>query len=88
MTAGLIAGIGLALAAWGFYTFAQDKNWALAWWQWLLLALAAVIFLLGVGALGTSLAEETVKAGWAMFGIATILAVILGFAALRSMRAS
>ena len=86
MITGMIAGIGLALAAIGFIVFVKDKGWQLAWWQWLLLALAAPILLLGVGALGTSLAEDTAVAGWVMFGLAALVALILGFAALRPVR--
>ncbi|MFP3854837.1 MAG: hypothetical protein ACLFWD_11155 [Anaerolineales bacterium] len=88
MIAGIVTGIGLALAAIGFIAFTKDKGWTLAWWQWLLLALAAPILLLGVGALGTSLAEETAAAGWVMFGLAALVALILGFAALRPVRSS
>jgi len=87
MTPGIVTGIGLALAALGFVTFSKDKGWVLAWWQWLLLAIAAPILLLGVGALGTSLAEDTPAAGLVMFGLAALLALILGFAALRPLRA-
>lgn len=87
MITGIVAGIGLTLAALGLVVYAQDKGWKLAWWQWLLLALAAPILLLGVAALGTSLAEGATAAGWALFGLAALLALILGFAALRPVRA-
>jgi len=87
MITGIIAGIGLTLAAIGFIVFAQDKGWVLRWWQWLLLALAVPIFLLGVAALSTSIAEGAAAAGWAMFGIALLITLIMGFAALRPVRA-
>lgn len=88
MTAGIILGIGLTLAAVAVVMHANDKGWKMAWWQWLLLALAAPIFLYGVAALGTSLAEKTTAAGWVLFGLATVVSLILGFAALRPLRAS
>jgi hypothetical protein len=88
MTAGLIAGIGLTLAFVGFYAWAQDKGWTIKWWQWTLLILASGLLLLGVGALGTSLAEGTAAAGWLLFGMAALVALIMGFAALRPVRAS
>jgi hypothetical protein len=87
MLAGIVTGIGLSLAAIGLVVFAKDKGWKMIWWQWLLLAIAAPILLLGVGALGTSLGEGTPAAGWALFGIAFVIALILGFAALRPVRA-
>ena len=86
MITGIVAGIGIVLAALGFIAFVQDKGWTLAWWQWLLLALVVPILLLGVGALGTSIAEDTAVAGWVMFGMAALVALILGFAALRPVR--
>jgi hypothetical protein len=88
MTAGIITGLGVALAAIGFVLYAQDKGWKLAWWQWLLLAIAVPILLFGVGALGTSLAEGTLAAGWVMFGLAALVSLILGFAALRPVRSA
>ena len=88
MIAGIITGIGLALAAVGFMVYAQDKRWTMAWWQWLLLSLAAPILWIGVGAMSTSLAEGTTAAGRVMFGLALLVALILGFAALRPVRAS
>lgn len=87
MTAGIIIGIGLSLAAVGLVVFAQDRGWKLRWWQWLLLAIAAPVLLYGVAALGTSLGEGTVAAGWALFGIALLISIILSFAALRPLRA-
>ena len=78
MTAALITGAGLTLAVLGFINYAKDKGWNFAWWQWLLLAIGAVIFLYGVAFLGTSIAEGVAGAGFLMFGIAVVLAVIFG----------
>jgi hypothetical protein len=86
MIAGIVTGIGLTLAIIGFYTWAVQKGWSIGWWQWILLVAGSIILLLGVGALGTSLAEGTAAAGWLLFGVAALLAVILGFAALRPLR--
>ncbi len=88
MIAGIISGIGLTLAAVGLVLYVQDKGWKVDWWQWLLLGISAPILLLGVGALGTSLAEGSIAAGWTMFGIAALVALILSFAALHPIRSA
>lgn len=85
MTAGIVLGVGLVLAAIGFLVFVQDRGLVVHWWHWLLLALLALIFLTGVGALGTSLAEDTPMAGWTLFGIALVISAILGAIVARTM---
>jgi hypothetical protein len=86
MLAGIVIGAGLILAALGLNAWVRDKGLSLAWWHWLLLALMASIFLVGVAFLGTSLAEHTLAAGWMGLGISVVLAIILGTIVARTMR--
>lgn len=86
MIAGVIVGAGIILAIIGFMTLAKDKGWIVAWWNWLMMAIATITLFLGVGFLGTMMAEDTTVQGWIGLLVMGLVAAILVSVAIRTMR--
>lgn len=86
MIAGVIVGAGIILAIIGFMTLAKDKGWIVAWWHWLMMAIATITLFIGVGFLGTMISENTAAQGWAGLAIMTLVASVLVSVAIRTMR--
>ena len=62
----------------GFKYFADDRNWVLTWWKWLLVIVWYCIFNLSFLAWGTLIGENEPGAGWRVGLLGLFISLILG----------
>ena len=75
-------GLGLAATAWAIFTVAKGYGRAVKWWHWVMLLVAALLWIFSFSWLGAQLGEQlggTTYTGAAFFGwgVTFVISLIL-----------